>query len=88
MNSKKVYLCAIIDLFDNKIVAYYFSQKQMTQLVLNTLKLTIQNHPGTTTARFTVIAAFNTSLMGLKHYLRLRTCSKVYPGLENVLIPV
>lgn len=47
-HGKKIYLCAIIDLFDNKVVAYHFSRKQTTQLVLKTLKLAIQKHPGAT----------------------------------------
>ncbi|WP_164462264.1 IS3 family transposase [Bacillus sp. FJAT-42376] len=36
--SKRYYLCAIIDLFNNEIIAYHLSDKNDTDLVLDTLK--------------------------------------------------
>lgn len=43
-----MYLCAIIDLFDNSVIAYQFSEHQNTTLVKDTLTEAIERYPDAT----------------------------------------
>lgn len=45
LNGEKVYLSAIIDLYDNSIVAYKFGRSNNNQLVFDTFMAVIQKHP-------------------------------------------
>lgn len=43
---QKVYLCAIIDLYDNSIVAHTFSSKNNNKLTVGTLRKALESNPG------------------------------------------
>ncbi|WP_166627106.1 IS3 family transposase [Jeotgalicoccus sp. S0W5] len=44
-NGSRVYMCAILDLFDNSIVAHRFSLRNNNQLVLDTFKAALKCNP-------------------------------------------
>lgn len=48
MSNKKLYLSAIIDLYDRSIVAYALSNRNNNKLVFDTLDLAIDYNPGAT----------------------------------------
>lgn len=48
MNDEKAYLSAIIDLYDNSIIAYKFGRSNNNQLVFDTFKAAIQKCPDAT----------------------------------------
>ncbi|MFC4984000.1 IS3 family transposase [Salinicoccus siamensis] len=48
LNGEKAYLSAIIDLYDNSIVAYKFSRANNNQLVFDTFTSAIHKHPQAT----------------------------------------
>jgi len=48
MNGEKAYLSAIIDLYDNSIVAYKFGRSNNNQLVFDTFNAAIHKHPDAT----------------------------------------
>lgn len=45
---QKLYLCAILDLYDNSIIAFEISKRNDNQLVFNTLRKAIRKHPNAT----------------------------------------
>ncbi|NLC40800.1 MAG: IS3 family transposase [Clostridiaceae bacterium] len=47
-NKQKVYLCAILDLYDRSIVAYNLSTRNDTNLVFDTVKDALNENPGAT----------------------------------------
>ena len=84
---KTYYLCAILDLFSRKIIAYKISPKASTQLMTSTLKTALEARaPDNRVCSFTRIADANTHHLHFENYLFQMELHSPFPSQETRMI--